>query len=107
MQILMAKDINTQAAAVGAQQISPFAQDLYECYPDEIRVCGVFFSDADGAKLQPWVSSSVPFINWYEALVPGSCRSHPEIIGYGFLLQVRQCDGITTAGLPCGAFVAA
>ncbi|GIL78325.1 hypothetical protein Vretifemale_7762, partial [Volvox reticuliferus] len=103
MQTLMAKDINAQAAAVGARLLTPFAADLYECYPEEIRVCGVFFSDADGQKLQPWISSSVPYINWYDALFPGSCSAHPEIAGYSFKLWASNYDG--GAGCLTGSFI--
>ena len=43
-----------------------------------MQVCGTFFSDAEGAKLQPWVDTNEPFELWHNTVREPHREPHRE-----------------------------
>ncbi|KXZ51121.1 hypothetical protein GPECTOR_14phG2b [Gonium pectorale] len=63
-------DVTTQAGAVGARLLPGSA--AVSCGPVVIKVCFSFFSDEDGALLQPFIDTQVVF--WRQLVTgPGDC----------------------------------
>eukprot|EP00198_Chlamydomonas_reinhardtii_P011891 XP_001701228.1 cell wall protein pherophorin-C12 [Chlamydomonas reinhardtii] len=101
LQSFMADLVNTEAGDLGAQLLTPFAPDLNNCQPDFVQVCGTFFSDAEGAKLQPWVDTNEPFELWHNTLLQGGCFNVPYLIGYSFAYEVLTPDGSPDGCIYC------
>ncbi len=99
MAALIASDVSAQAEAVGARMINEPAR--VSCSSTTIKVCGVFFSDADGALLQGWIEEQVKV--WLEVVTndatgePGSCPSY--LLGYSVGVFVGG-DGPDPQNLP-------
>ncbi|KAG2485645.1 hypothetical protein HYH03_015617 [Edaphochlamys debaryana] len=87
---VIAADLNDQAATPDINLLTGFV--LTECTPSLIKVCGTFFSDEDGAKLQDFVTSQFPF--WIQLITGATCL--PELAGYRVRAEALGPNGEVT-----------
>ncbi|EFJ49283.1 hypothetical protein VOLCADRAFT_104383 [Volvox carteri f. nagariensis] len=64
-------DLNDGANSLGIALISPF--ELAECAATYFKVCGTFFSEAEGASLQPYIDDTLAFFLTYVVGEGPSC----------------------------------
>eukprot|EP00198_Chlamydomonas_reinhardtii_P012843 XP_001702180.1 cell wall protein pherophorin-C1 [Chlamydomonas reinhardtii] len=93
-------DITAQAESVGATIVSDFA--LVSCQGQQIKVCGEFFSNEEGALLQGFVSEQVAI--WRDLITMGSCPAY--LTGYTVVAAVGG-DGTDVNNLPVTCLAAA
>ncbi|GLI64963.1 hypothetical protein VaNZ11_008370, partial [Volvox africanus] len=90
-------DLAERAATVGARILTPF--QVAQCGIDVIKVCGTFFSDADGALLQPLVDELLAA--WINNVLGGSESCPESLLGYDVTSAIGGDSNIFDIPISC------